>query len=93
MGGFQGGAGVVMDVHTGEVLVSVSIPEYDSNVLTDGKDVETINGYLRNPNTPFLDRVSSGLYTPGSILKPIFALAALAEDVISPEKQIESICS
>ncbi len=88
--GFQGGAGVVMDVYTGEVLVSVSNPEYDSNVLTDGKDVETINGYLRNPNTPFLDRVSSGLYTPGSILKPIFALAALAEDVISPEKQIES---
>lgn len=88
--GFVGGAGIVMDIHTGEVLVSVSNPEYDSNVLTDGKDVEKINGYLKNPNNPFLDRVSSGLYTPGSILKPIFALAALAEGVISPDKQIES---
>lgn len=34
--------------------------------------------------------MSSGLYTPGSIVKPLFALAALAEGVITPEKQIES---
>ncbi len=88
--GFIGGAGIVMDIKNGEVLVSVSNPEYDSNVLTDGKDVERINGYLQNKNNPFLDRVSSGLYTPGSILKPIFALAALVEGVITPEKQIES---
>lgn len=88
--GFIGGAGIVMDIKNGEVLVSVSNPEYDSNVLTDGKDVERINGYLQNKDNPFLDRVSSGLYTPGSILKPIFALAALVEGVITPEKQIES---
>ncbi|MCF7865033.1 MAG: hypothetical protein K9M11_00815 [Candidatus Pacebacteria bacterium] len=88
--GFDGGAGVVMDIKTGQILVSVSNPEYDSNVLTDGKDVDKINGYLKNPYNPFLDRVSSGLYTPGSILKPIFAFAALAEGVITPEKQIES---
>jgi penicillin-binding protein 2 len=88
--GFQGGAGVVMDVKTGEVLVSVSNPTYDSNVLTDGKDVDKINGYLKDTSNPFLDRVSSGLYTPGSIIKPIFAFAALSEGVITPEKQIES---
>ncbi len=88
--GFQGGAGVVMDIHTGEVLVSVSNPEYDSNVLTDGKDADRIKSYLTNTSNPFLDRVASGLYTPGSILKPVFAIAALQEGVISPEKQIES---
>lgn len=88
--GFQGGAGVVMDIHTGEVLASVTYPEYDSNVMTDGKDVEKIQAYLNDPNTPFLDRVSKGLYTPGSILKPLFTLAALSEGIISPDKQIES---
>lgn len=88
--GFNGGAAVVMDVTTGEVLTSVSFPEYDSNVLTDGKDKQRISSYLTNPNNPFLDRVSSGLYTPGSIVKPILAFAALAEGVITPEKQIES---
>lgn len=88
--GFHGGAGVIMDIHTGEVIASVSYPEYDSNVMTNGKDVATINGYLHNPNNPFLDRVADGLYTPGSIIKPIFAFGALAEGIISPDKQIES---
>jgi penicillin-binding protein 2 len=88
--GFSGGAAIVMDVETGEVITSVTYPEYDSNVMTSGKDVEKINSYLHNSNNPFLDRVSDGLYTPGSIMKPIFAFAALSEGIISPEKQIES---
>ncbi len=88
--GFVGGAAIVMDVETGEVLISVTYPEYDSNVMTHGKDVERINSYLNNKNNPFLDRVSDGLYTPGSILKPIFAFAALSEGIITPEKEIES---
>lgn len=88
--GFKGGAGVVMNIYTGEVIASVSYPEYDSNIMTQGKDVERIKSYLTNDSNPFLDRVSSGLYTPGSILKPVFAFAALSEGIISPEKQIES---
>jgi penicillin-binding protein 2 len=88
--GFKSGAGVIMDVNTGEILSSVSFPEYDSNVMTDGKDAEKINGYLSNSSNLFLDRVSDGLYTPGSILKPFLALAALNEEIISPDKKIES---
>ncbi len=88
--GFIGGAGMVMDVYTGEVLASVSYPEYDSNVMTAGTSTETIRGYLSDSRKLFLDRVSHGLYTPGSIVKPIFALAALNEGVITPEKEIES---
>jgi penicillin-binding protein 2 len=88
--GFKGGAGVIMDVNTGEVLASVSFPEYDSNVMTDGQDTEKIKTYLSNTSMPFLDRVSGGLYTPGSILKPFFAIGALNEGIITPEKQIES---
>ncbi len=88
--GFRGGAGIILDVNTGEVLSSVSFPEYDSNVMTKGSDVEKITSYVQSDNTPFLDRISSGLYTPGSIVKPIMAFAALSENVISPEKKIES---
>lgn len=88
--GFKSGAGVIMDVNTGEVLASVSFPEYDSNVMTDGKDSDKINGYLSNSSNLFLDRISDGLYTPGSILKPFFALAALNEGIITPDKKIES---
>lgn len=88
--GFIGGAGILMDVETGEVLASVSYPEYDSSVMTDGKDSEAIKKFLTDERNPFLDRVSAGLYTPGSIVKPMFAFAALEEDVINPEKEIES---
>jgi penicillin-binding protein 2 len=88
--GFLGGAGMIMDIHTGEVIASVSYPEYDSNVMTYATNTALIKEYLADKRKPFLDRVSQGLYTPGSIVKPIFALAALQEKIISPDKQIES---
>ncbi len=88
--GFHGGAGVIMDVHSGEVLSMVSFPEYDSKVMTEGKDKATIAGYHTSRDKPFLNRVLSGLYTPGSIVKPFLAFAALEEGVITPEKEIVS---
>ena len=88
--GFVGGAGVIMDVDTGELPVLVSYPEYDSQVLTDGTDSKDIQRFISDSRKPFLNRVTSGLYTPGSIIKPIMALAALEEEVITPEKEIVS---
>ncbi len=88
--GFVGGAGVLMDVRTGEILALTSYPEYDQNALTRGVDQKTFNALLNNPGKPFLNRVVGGLYTPGSIVKPVLALAALNEHIISPEKEILS---
>ncbi|MEI6238067.1 MAG: penicillin-binding transpeptidase domain-containing protein [bacterium] len=87
---YNGGSAVIMDIHTGEVLANVSYPEYDSQILVDGKDSATINKYLNDPYHPFLNKVVDGVYTPGSIVKPFMALAALTEGVIDPEKKIES---
>jgi penicillin-binding protein 2 len=88
--GFQGGAGMIMDVHSGEILAMASFPEYDSEVMTLGKDTQKIESYYQNPNNPFLNRVLAGLYTPGSIIKPFLAFAALEEKIITPEKEIVS---
>lgn len=88
--GFQGGAGIIMDVHSGEILAMSTYPEYSSEVLNEGKEVEKINSYFKDKNNPFLNRVVSGLYTPGSIVKPFVALAALEEKIISPDKEIVS---
>ncbi len=88
--GFQGGAGVLMDIHTGEIIALTSYPEYSPQVMTDGDDRERINRYLENQYTPFLNRATNGLYTPGSIVKPFVALGALNEEVITPEKTILS---
>ena len=87
---FVGGAAAIMDVQTGELLALVSFPEYDNQAFTDG-DSSAIAEASQNKATPMLDRAVSGLYAPGSIVKPIFAAAALNEHIISPDKQIESI--
>lgn len=88
--GFSGGSGVIMDVKTGEILAIANYPEFDPNVFTISPDNEKIRSYFNDKNSPFLNRAVSGLYTPGSIVKPIMALGALNEGVISPEKKILS---
>ena len=88
--GFRAGSAVIMDVNTGEILAMTSYPEYSSQVLTDGADRKAISDYQTNPRTPFLDRAVSGLYAPGSIVKPFMAISALNEKIISPEKKILS---
>jgi len=88
--GFAGGAGVLMDVRTGEVIALTSFPEYDPNVMASGSPKALIEKYLGDPGKPFLNRDTSGLYTPGSIIKPFIAAGALTEGIISPEKQILS---
>ena len=89
--GFSGGAGVIMDVHTGEILSMVSYPSYDQNVMSNGSDTNAVEGYLNNPSEPFLDRAISGLYIPGSIIKPYIAMGVLEENIIDPNKQIDSV--
>ncbi|MBX4189301.1 hypothetical protein KW785_01740 [Candidatus Parcubacteria bacterium] len=88
--GFVGGAGVIMDVRTGEIVALASYPDYDPNVITEGADQAEIARLLSAPSKPFLNRAVAGLYTPGSIVKPIVALGALSEGVIDPLKSILS---
>ncbi len=87
---FTGGTGVIMDISNGEILTSTSFPEYSSKVLSLGEDSATINTYIKDKRKFFLDRAISGLYTPGSIVKPFVAIGALAEGVIDQYKKILS---
>jgi len=87
---FKGGAGIIIDVTNGEILTSTSFPEYNSEILSLGKDTATIKGYFNDKRKVFMDKNISGLYTPGSIIKPFFAIGALTEGVINPNKQILS---
>lgn len=86
---FSGGAGVLMDIKTGEILAMTSYPEYNPTILSKGEDKKTINGYFTDKRKVFLNRPLS-IYTPGSIVKPFIGYGALAEGVISPLKQILS---
>lgn len=88
--GFLAGAGVIMDVQTGELLALVSYPGYDPNAISAGKDSQKINFYFEDKSNPLLNRAVLGLYAPGSIFKPFMAVAALAEKIIDPLKNIYS---
>lgn len=88
--GYEGGGGVIMDVHTGDIIALTNYPEYSPELLSLGEDRATIQGYFTDESKPMLNRMVSGLYTPGSIVKPFFALGALNEGVITPSKKIMS---
>ncbi|HEY4501656.1 MAG TPA: penicillin-binding transpeptidase domain-containing protein [Candidatus Paceibacterota bacterium] len=87
--GFQGAAGVIMDVRTGELLALTSYPEYDQNAMSQGERA-AITAYNADKRQPFLDRAIDGLYAPGSIVKPIMAAGALNDGIIDEYKQILS---
>lgn len=88
--GFRSGAGAIMNVHTGEILALTSYPSFDPEVMADGDDIDLINQYNQDESFPFLNKVISGAYTPGSIVKPFVAYAALDEGVISENTNIYS---
>lgn len=88
--GFEGGGGVIMDTKTGEILALTSFPEYSPEILSRGDDAAAIRAFVGDSRKPFLNRVTSGLYAPGSTVKPFVALGALHEQVINPLKKILS---
>ncbi|MEK7122098.1 MAG: penicillin-binding transpeptidase domain-containing protein [Patescibacteria group bacterium] len=87
--GFKGGAGIVMNPQNGEILAMTSWPEYDSNAFSKG-EAEKLPFFLNNEEKPLFFRAVSGLYSPGSTIKPIIALAALEEGVIDKDRSIFS---
>ncbi|HMA77911.1 MAG TPA: penicillin-binding transpeptidase domain-containing protein, partial [Candidatus Paceibacterota bacterium] len=88
--GSRSGAGAIMDITTGEIIALTSFPSYDPEVMADGDDRELIAQYNQDERFPFLNKVVAGAYTPGSIVKPFVAYAALAENIISPDTTIVS---
>ena len=76
-------AAAVVDM-TGGVLALASYPTYDlSSFLENYSDLES------DPNSPMLNRATHGVYAPGSTFKMLTAVAALSEEVITPDERIE----
>jgi len=88
---YEAGAGVVIDIHSGALRVLASYPEYDPQVMADGENQDEIKRFLASEQGYFLNRAVSGLYTPGSIVKPFVALTALQEGVITQNTTVNSI--
>jgi len=79
------GAVVVMDADTGELLGLASQPTYDPNIFVGTVDDSEVARLLNDPQHPLLNRAFQATYAPGSVLKPIVAVAALERGVIDAE--------
>ncbi|TEU02099.1 hypothetical protein E3I18_01615 [Candidatus Woesebacteria bacterium] len=75
------GAIVITDTK-GEVLALYSSPSFDPNLFVKGGESSQIQAVLKNKDLPLFDRVISGSFAPGSVYKPVVAVAALEEGEI-----------
>ena len=76
---------VVMDVTSGEVLGLVSTPGFNPNDFNKGLDPAAWSRLSNDPNAPLTNKVIMGQYPPGSTFKMMVALAALEENLITPQ--------
>ena len=84
----ESGSVVVMDVNTGEVLVSASAPTFDPNKFDPGISASDWEMLSNHPRNPLINKSISGQYPPGSTFKMMVALAALEAGVITPKSRI-----
>ncbi len=85
----KSGSVCVMDVYTGDIISLVSSPTFDPNKFVHGITQNDWELLLKDEMKPLLNKSMSGLYPPGSTIKPIVALSALENDVVSPKKIIK----
>jgi len=79
----------VMDIYTGEVIAMYSSPSYDPNLFLFGISQDDWQLIRNNPLKPLINKTLSGLYSPGSTIKPIVALSALENKVIDPDFKVK----
>ena len=79
----------VMDIYTGEIIAMNSSPAFDPNLFLYGIDEKLWKSIKSDPLNPLLNKTISGLYSPGSTIKPIVALSALENDIIRPSMKVK----
>jgi penicillin-binding protein 2 len=78
------GSAVAINIKTGGVIAMASSPGYNPNLLTGNQRKKTIGRLLMDTARPIYNRAIKGQYPPGSTFKPLGALIALDEGLITP---------
>ncbi len=81
-------AAVGVDPKTGKILFLASSPSFDPQVFEDTKN-EVIQSYFTDEKKPLFNRVTEGVYPPGSIFKLVLAAGALEEKTIDEKTLVE----
>ena len=85
----KSGSVCVMDIYTGDIVALVSSPSFDPNKFVHGINKKDWDALIENKMKPLINKPMSGLYPPGSTIKPIVALSALENDVMSTKKIVQ----
>ena len=78
-----GGAGIIQDVNTGEILAMVSYPSYNGNLFVGGISQEEYSKILNDRRNPLLNRSIAAQIPPGSTFKTVIAVGGLDAKVIN----------
>ena len=78
----------VMDIFTGEIIAMYSSPSYNPNSFLFGISQDEWQLIRNNPLKPLINKTLSGLYSPGSTIKPIVALSALENGIMNPNFKV-----
>lgn len=79
------GSIVAIEPSTGEILAFVSSPTYDPNLMVGRERGNNVAKMYDDPYSPLLIRPIQAYYSPGSSFKPLDALIALQEGIITPQ--------
>lgn len=86
----KGAAAVAIDPRDGSIRALVSLPAYQPKTFSGKTTREDIARLFNDPSQPLFPRAISGEYPSGSTIKPLIALAALEEGVVTPATTIFS---
>src|SRR3546814_10088499 len=68
---------LVIDCLTGDLLAMASMPSFDPNSFSSGIGVAEYKWLSQNDHVPLRNKTLSGLYPPGSTVKPMVAMSFL----------------
>lgn len=77
------GAVVILNPRNGDVLAMASVPAYNPNDFIPAISGALWRSLLENEDRPLINRAAAGAYAPGSIFKPVVAIAALENQLVS----------
>ena len=86
----RGGAIVALNPNDGSILAMASSPSYEPSVYAGRVTIKALNSQgltaktAAEKNYPSLNRALQATYPPGSVFKPVTALAAMQEHIVSP---------
>ncbi len=88
--GRQAGVGLAFNPQNGEILAALSFPSFDPNAFILKEKSDERKSILFSKELPLFNRFTSGIYNPGSTIKPLVSVAALKEKIVTPDKSFFS---